>query len=77
MTAVYERVRVEDPSTGHQFTTTSVHAKSAGLKVLDKGTADNIGRPVPARPRTNKAGRPAPRKSAEQKPATDEKKEDA
>lgn len=74
MTAVYERVRVEDPSTGHQFTTTTVHAKRAGLTVLDKATADEIGRPVPARPRTNKAGRPAPRKSA--KKAT-EKKENA
>jgi len=65
MTAVYELVRVEDPSTGHQFTTTRVHAKSAGLRVLDKGTTDSIGRPIPARPRTNKAGRPAPRKSVE------------
>lgn len=77
MTAVYKRVRVEDPSTGSQFTTTSVHAKNAGLKVLDKSTTDSIGRAIPARPRTNKAGRPAPRKSVVQKPATDEKKENA
>ena len=77
MTAVYERVRVEDPSTGHQFTTTRVHATTAGLTVLDKDITDSVGRPIPARPRTNKAGRPAPRKSAEQKPVTTEKKEDA
>lgn len=64
MTSVYVPVRVEDPSTGHQFTTSNVHAATAGLTVLDKDVSDNTGRSIPARPRTNKAGRPAPRKSA-------------
>lgn len=72
MTAVYVPVRVEDPSTGHQFTTTSVHAESAGLKVLDKATRDKNGRSIPARPRRSKAGRSAPRKAA---PAVDLEKE--
>lgn len=74
MTAVYEPVRVEDPSTGHQFTTTSVHAATAGLKVLNKAIRDDTGRPIPARPRTTKAGRPAPRKAA--KKATTKKEND-
>lgn len=74
MTSVYERVRVEDPSTGHQFTTTRVHAETAGLTVLDKA-ADKNGRPIPALTRTDLAGHPAPRKSAEPKevPANNEK----
>ncbi|CAM0554246.1 hypothetical protein EHLJMEHL_05037 [Vreelandella titanicae] len=31
MASAYELVRVEDPSTGHQYTTSRAHAESAGL----------------------------------------------
>lgn len=58
----YELVRVEDPSTGHQFTTSRVHAQTSGLKVLTgKAATTDAGRPVRSRRRTNKAGKPAPR----------------
>lgn len=60
----YDLVRVED-TTGAQFTTTRAHAESTGLKVLSKDATDYMGRPLPALPRTDKAGQPAPRTKKE------------
>jgi len=78
MAYVYARVRVEDPSTGHQYNANQIHAKTARLKVLDKPVADVLGRPHPAQMRTDLAGRPAPRQSAEESTeATTTEKENA
>ena len=63
----YALVRVEDPSTGHQFTTSRAHAQASGLAVLTgKAATTDTGRPVRSRRRTNKAGQPAPRKSTKE-----------
>lgn len=62
MASPYERVRVEDPDTGHQFTTTAAHAANANLKVLTgKDAVDKNGRVLPPLHRTDKAGQSAPR----------------
>lgn len=63
MASPYDLVRVEDPSTGHQFTTTRAATAGTDFKVLTKPATDDKGSPLPALPRTDKAGRPAPRKS--------------
>lgn len=52
-------VRAKDPNTGTEFTTTEGHAKRAGLTVLDKDAADKRGRPLPPKPATDLAGKPA------------------
>lgn len=58
----YDLVRVQCPDTGAQFTTTRAAANGAGAKVLDKDAVDHAGKPLPAKPRTTKAGQsPAPR----------------
>ncbi|KNX38101.1 hypothetical protein [Luteipulveratus halotolerans] len=57
--APYDLVRAEDPDTGAQITITRAGAKSHGLKVLDsKDAVDAAGLPLPAKPRTDKAGQP-------------------
>lgn len=64
MASPHDLVRVEDPNTGHQFTTSRAFADSAEFKVLSaKKATDEKGRPLPATPRTDKAGQPAPRES--------------
>ena len=46
-----EYVRVKDPISGHEYTTSSADAKNSGLTVLEKKDAvDQIGRPLPAKP---------------------------
>lgn len=63
MASPYDLVRVEDPA-GHQFTTSRAFAAGTDLKVLSgKDATDEKGRPLPALPRTDKAGQPAPRTS--------------
>ena len=59
-------VRVKDPDTGHEFTTSRARADQAGLRVLDKDAADHFGRPLPAKHHI-----PTPKKKAD--PATDKK----
>lgn len=54
-------VRVTDPANGSQVTITRGHAKAAGLKPLDRDAVDRYGVPLPALPRTDKAGEPAPK----------------
>jgi hypothetical protein len=54
-----ERVRVKDPVSGHEFTTTRDHAESNGLTVLDRPAVDAFGRDVPAKHNVTKAGAPA------------------
>lgn len=39
-------VRVKDPDTGHEFTTTRARAERAGLRVLDKDAVDAFGAPL-------------------------------
>lgn len=41
-----EFVRVKDPDTGHEFTTTKARADRAGLRVLDKPAVDALGAPL-------------------------------
>lgn len=51
-----EYVRVKDPVSGHEFTTSSINAENSGLTVLEKKEAvDQIGRPLPAK---NNVGAP-------------------
>mgnify|MGYP006967509645 CR=1 FL=1 len=72
MASAYELVRVEDPSTGHQYTTSRAHAESAGLTVLKgKKAANSRGKALRALPRTTKGREPAPRPKAQ--PKTEEK----
>lgn len=40
-------VRVKDPTTGHEFTTSAQRAKNAGLQVLSKPAVDRYGRVRP------------------------------
>ena len=42
-------VRVKDPDTGHEFTTSRARAEKAGLRVLDKAAADAFGKPLRAK----------------------------
>lgn len=42
-----ERVRVKDPVSGHEFTTTKAHAEGSGLTVLDTEAVDSFGRDIP------------------------------
>lgn len=44
-----ELVRVKDPDTGHEFSTSRVHAEAAGLTVLDKIAADAGGYALPGK----------------------------
>lgn len=51
-----EYVRVKDPISGHEYTTSSTDAKNSGLTVLEKKDAvDQIGRPLPAKPNVGSA----------------------
>lgn len=45
-----EYVRVKDPVSGHEFTTSAEWAKSADLSVVDKAAVDEIGRVLPSKP---------------------------
>lgn len=45
-----EYVRVKDPVSGHEFTTSAEWAKSADLTVVDKAAVDDIGRVLPSKP---------------------------
>lgn len=54
-------VRCEDPSTGHQFTLDEKPALALGLKILNRPAVDGTGRPLPAKPRTTKGGKPSPK----------------
>lgn len=47
-----DSVRVKDPDTGHEFTTTSARAEKAGLRVLDKPAVDAFGKPLRAKHNT-------------------------
>ena len=59
-----EYVRVRD--TNGEFTTSRAAAKNAGLTVLeDKPAVDQIGRPLPAKPKVSKAPGSSTPKSAE------------
>ena len=60
-----EFVRVRD--TNGEFTTSRASAEADGLEVLDKPAVDQIGRPLPAKP---KVGNPStsPRPSPKAKP---------
>lgn len=54
-----EVVRVKDPTSGAEYSTTRAHAKNAGLEVLDgKAAVDDYGRLIPTKPRTDLAGQP-------------------
>lgn len=67
MASPYDLVRVEDPTTGHQWTTTRAATDGTDLKVLNKAATNEKGRPLPALPRTDKAGKPAPRNLTKEK----------
>lgn len=55
-----EFVRATDPVSGAEVTVTRQRAKALDLKVLDKpATSGQFGYPLPAKPRTTKAGTPA------------------
>ena len=58
-------VRVKDPDTGHEFTTTRARAEKAGLRVLDKPAADAFGKPLRAKHNTTpKATKAADKKES-------------
>ena len=42
-----ERVRVKDPVSGHEFTTTRDHAEGSGLTILNTDAVDSFGRDLP------------------------------
>ncbi len=44
-----DRVRVKDPVSGHEFTTTPDFAESCGLTVLKEPAVDSFGRDLPAK----------------------------
>jgi hypothetical protein len=44
-----DRVRVKDPVSGHEFTTTPDFAESCGLTVLEEPAVDSFGRDLPAK----------------------------
>ena len=50
MSSPTELVRVKDPRTGVEYNASRIHAKNAGLTVLDKPTRDRYGREVPVKP---------------------------
>ena len=64
----YDLVRVHDPVSGAEYTTSRAAAESSGLTVLDKkDPLDAFGRPASPLPRTNLAGEPvAPAPSDEE-----------
>lgn len=43
------RVRVKDPVSGHEFTTTADFAASCSLTVLEEPAVDGFGRDLPAK----------------------------
>lgn len=54
----YDLVRVQDPISGAEYTTTVAVAEAADLTVLDKKPLDDFGRPAAPLPRTDLAGQP-------------------
>lgn len=63
----YDLVRVQDPVSGSEYTTSRAAAESSELTVLDKNPLDPFGRPASPLPRTNLAGEPvAPAPSDEE-----------
>ncbi len=58
----YDFVRVREGD--HEKSLPSAHAASAGLTVLDKPAVDEYGKPLPALPITDKAGKPVTTKEA-------------
>lgn len=65
----YDLVRVQDPVSGSEYTTSRAAAESSGLAVLDdKEPFDAFGRPASPLPRTNLAGQPvAPQTNTSEK----------
>lgn len=53
-------VRVKD-STGHEVTMPRSRAERLGLEIVDKPAVDGLGRPLAAKPTTDKAGNARPR----------------
>ncbi len=58
----YGFVRVREGD--HEKSLPAAHAASAGLVPLDKPAIDEYGRPLPALPITDKAGKPVATKEA-------------
>lgn len=52
-----EYIRVKDSVTKHEYTTAAPAAE--GLEVLKKDAVDPFGRPLPAKPYVDLAGKPA------------------
>lgn len=63
----YDLVRVHDPVSGAEYTTSRAAAEGSDLEVLeDREPLDGFGRPADPLPRTDKAGRSvAPRTKKE------------
>jgi len=51
--------RYKDPNSGDEFTADEVAGAAMGLKPLDKVAVDASDRPLPPKPNTDKAGKPA------------------
>jgi|GEM_PF-3128586 len=58
MASPYDLVRVSDPHSGAHVTVTRAAADAAGLTPLKADAVDRFGAPLPAKPRTTKAGEP-------------------
>lgn len=59
-----EFVRVKDPVSGHEYTTSANFAESAGLQVLKKDATDDFGGVLPAKIHTSKGVKPTDKESA-------------
>lgn len=65
-----EVVRIKDPGTGAERNVTRAEAKRLQANVLDKPTHDERTKlPIPSKPRTDLAGKPAAPKPPEKKEA--------
>lgn len=62
-------VRATDPDTGAEVSVTEQRAKALGLQVhANKKATGLYGQPLPAKPRTDKAGKPvAPKSDSKEK----------
>jgi hypothetical protein len=57
-------VRVKDPVSGHEYSTSADFAESAGLQVLKKDAVDDFGRALPAKINISTGAKPAEKESA-------------
>lgn len=60
----YALVRVKDPVSGAEYTTSAANAEASGLTVLNKPALDDFGNPAIGKPATPKGAKPTSKESA-------------